>query len=682
MGHTHNKCKTALHTLATATAVALAFLAWNVSIADAYIGSPLAPIASPSCWASACAGGDGVDYINLLNGNYNWGNINAVRSRYLTTVMEDTRVIPQLQLIPALRTVTLTGAAFGVGYLIGTAINHKWLHIDGAGLGNTADAPSTTSTSACAPYSTCDYLVGAQWQWGHVCYGATCLDGSFIKASNYVRDGSNVGAQAAGFLTTARDGPLRVWLTLLHATAAVFQKEGVRCNSASDLSGTNFDVNNGPSSTCTNPTYPYYVGDNTVYWIPGKDYIGGNGLRVDQPPQTYSSQPYTISTGWPNSSTGAGITSDASTYDTGPTNPAPTVIQDGSAVTTVNTSGGALSLPDIGLDPISTGDENDLNCRIAPSDYACPTAAPDGESWSDDGGVIAPSWTMPTCAGMTVAACETAITSAAEGAHVTVPSFDELELGIGQADLTKAAGAVVTTFPDGATVINSSETPATVTINFNPDPLPIELPAPGSNMTEDEWLAELEGEGYTGTVTTIVLDPNFANPNMGPDAPAKITYIDPVTGFPVIITPPAWPGAPTLPRITPTTNITIYKNPPDAPPVDDTVPLDGGQCDTASLTCQIDWTPIENLDLGTKFPFGVPTWLSDGLSGNAPAGGCPTLSIPFPPPITHPPLDISFCSTEWETTYRPWVFPLLEALMTIAGIAFLAVKVIGLGDTE
>ena len=50
-----------------------------------------------------------------------------------------------LEWVPGLDLITLGATAGGFGYAIGTAANHKWLHIGGAGLGS---APTGSLTSA------------------------------------------------------------------------------------------------------------------------------------------------------------------------------------------------------------------------------------------------------------------------------------------------------------------------------------------------------------------------------------------------------------------------------------------------------------------------------------------------------------------------------------------------------
>jgi hypothetical protein len=86
--------------------------------------------------------------------------------------------------------------------------------------------------------------------------------------------------------------------------------------------------------------------------------------------------------------------------------------------------------------------------------------------------------------------------------------------------------------------------------------------------------------------------------------------------------------------------------------------------------------------VGTKFPFGVPAWVSGFFGDVTFADSCPSLDIGKPAALGGGTISIPFCSAEWESTYRPIVFPILEALMTLAAITFLGSKIFGIGGGE
>lgn len=273
-----------------------------------------------------------------------------------------------------------------------------------------------------------------------------------------------------------------------------------------------------------------------------------------------------------------------------------------------------------------------------------------------------PDYIVPDCTGLTVSACQTALNAAA-GTTITTTTNT---LDAWNAVITQAAGAVVETNPaGGATVSNTT----TVELDVNPATMPITFPAPQPDETFDDWIARLNAGGYTGTVTQVA-EP-AALDGYGPDSPTRIQYYDPRTGTIVTLDPLQWPDPETIP---PDTAITVRVNPTTAVPVATT----GGGADC--LTCAIDWSPLENLGLGSKFPFGTATWLSGGLAALTPSGGCPTLVIPYPAALGHGEVDEQWCSSAWENDYRPWVFPVLKALMTIAAVAFFGFKILGLGS--
>jgi hypothetical protein len=147
---------------------------------------------------------------------------------------------------------------------------------------------------------------------------------------------------------------------------------------------------------------------------------------------------------------------------------------------------------------------------------------------------------------------------------------------------------------EGATV-----NPDTIfSFELNPTPLPIELPQRLSgNEVATDYATRLATSGYTGTVTYVVLDPSAIDPNAGPDA-VTFPISDITTGETL------QPGD----RIEPGDNITIYKNPDTVPPVIS----DGG------FTCScppIDFSPLQSIGLGSKFPFGIFTYAA-GIIGD------------------------------------------------------------------
>jgi hypothetical protein len=151
-----------------------------------------------------------------------------------------------------------------------------------------------------------------------------------------------------------------------------------------------------------------------------------------------------------------------------------------------------------------------------------------------------------------------------------------------QADLTKPADAVITLNPsEGANVENGS----TVVVLTNPDTatMPITLPAPGANETYEAYAARLRQLGFTGTITRSDLSPELLDPARGAGEAVR--------------TQPA-----TCPRCAPSTAITVYTNPGEAPAA-------GGGLFTPPAVPAVNFDPLGQASPCNVFPFGVPCWV-------------------------------------------------------------------------
>lgn len=216
---------------------------------------------------------------------------------------------------------------------------------------------------------------------------------------------------------------------------------------------------------------------------------------------------------------------------------------------------------------------------------------------------------------------------------------------------------------------------------------------PNPNETYTDYLTRLQAGGYVGSVT-FTAEPSVLS-GYGPNAVTRVQY----TGNDATVhtlDPLVWPT--TAPTMKTNTAMTIRYNPSTATPA----PTDTGSntCGTvddpcyttdntpdpgqvACDTCAIDWTPIESISVGTKFPFGVPTWFHDFFNGLSFSDSCTqSLDLNNDNPNGSAPISVPFCNAAWEDTYRPIVFPILEALMTIAAVTFLGAKIFGIGGGE
>lgn len=202
---------------------------------------------------------------------------------------------------------------------------------------------------------------------------------------------------------------------------------------------------------------------------------------------------------------------------------------------------------------------------------------------------------MPDCFGLTFTACQSAIADA--GLDIGQVTITEVEAPIDGAVITQPAGAIV----DQSVAAGSSVTlPATLTLTENPDPLPLELPQPEPNETYTDYITRLEALGYVGTVTSI--QETTALEGYGPSAPTRVIFTKPGTSITRVIDPLAWTSP--LPRVYPSTDITIRYNSDTAVPVS----TDGGSGGG------IDFSPLQNIQGTCNFPFGVLCWAHDAIS--------------------------------------------------------------------
>lgn len=307
---------------------------------------------------------------------------------------------------------------------------------------------------------------------------------------------------------------------------------------------------------------------------------------------------------------------------------------------------------------------------------------PDSQSASDEAACtalataagVSAGYPIPDCVGLTVTDCETAYTGdGLSGSVVATPTTTE------GANVTYPAGAIISQDPAGGSQVGSADTDLDVTTNPDAGGMPFNIPAPSVNETYSDYVARLQTLGYLGTITEVDLTDATGDESMGPDAIARVAITTgTLTGS--VYYPLAWPS--TNPKIAAADSITLYKNPPDYSPAPTATGTgtsgEPGNCSD----CSIDWTPIESLNFGSAFPFGLPGWISSFFGNFNQSGTCPTLSIGKPDVLGGGTENISFCSSDWENTWRPIVFPVLEALMTAAGVVFFATKILGYGNAD
>jgi hypothetical protein len=627
-----HKCRIALLALLM-TGVLLAFSGASAQA----LNLPFDPLTHGTCWVTTChssggslvSGGDGTSVKNFITGTGLDGPTATSMDSTYTKVLTDTEVLPALETVPAFTTITLGVAAFAVGWKIGSTLNSKWLHIAGVGLGrqDTLMTQAITGDWAfCAEMSTCSGFIGS---------GASGPGWKLELSAN------------GGGLSSNYDSNPAVSLALQAKAAWV----------ATYASGSGTDITLGSDG---------FGGNLHVRYIPYA--VMASRLNVDQPLQPFVAQtPVTISTAWPVkggagtcTSPGIGCTA-AGAFPGSQTDPQiclyTTTLTCGdpgvTGLTNVTLSPQPLTADPDGTDP----SQNALRCATDPADFTCPVSNGSG-GWTSNGGLKTADWTVTNCLGLTVTACETGINTASTNGNWAAPAYTIITAPTPSANPDYGPGAVITQTPPGSTVETTRVT--TVTLTINPDPLPLVILQPRPWETTTQYIQRMTNAGIPTSVATALLGntPNTIGPNE------------------VISTTPV-PGTLVDPTVT---TVTVTEGNPSAPyppgdPNNPAVVTGPGGCNCGQIE-------FPNVALGTAFPFGIFVWLNGIYDGFTEASSCPTVAIHKPGVLGGGDQDLVLCSTDWETTYRPIVFPILEFLMTLAAIWFLAFKVIGLGGGD
>jgi len=241
------------------------------------------------------------------------------------------------------------------------------------------------------------------------------------------------------------------------------------------------------------------------------------------------------------------------------------------------------------------------------------------------------------CVGATPAVCKTLLQQAG---FTAAPA--ETTLTPAQADLTKPAGAVVTTAPAAGTYV---DTGTVVTLDENPTPLPLAIPAPLSGgETYSAYIARLRTLGFVGTINEVDVPESQIDTSVGPQ---DVVQTNPAEGT----------------QVAPSTQITVEANPSDAPPatgsgsapVGPTLP--GIMLPGAPTPC-------------TVFPFGVPCWLKNQLGSFVSATPqAPSFSIGTPALFGGGSIDVNLD--------HPFGAD-LSSIMAVVRVVLLAVSMIGL----
>lgn len=215
--------------------------------------------------------------------------------------------------------------------------------------------------------------------------------------------------------------------------------------------------------------------------------------------------------------------------------------------------------------------------------------------------------------------------------------------------------------PGGSTVTVPSP-PTTTT----PAPafVPFALPQPDPSQPYTTYLDELRSRGWTGTATATVL--TTARSGLGPSAVSTITP----NGEPVNDAL-AWPANPDTIQ-TADQAVALDVNPSTAPPV-----IAGG----GSCACgPVDWSVFNGTDFGGRLPFGFFTWMGGLFGSLSTSAVAPSWDITKPSALGGGTIHVDMSNSDWESTWRPIAFPIIEFVITVAAFWFVCVKVLGFGS--
>lgn len=317
-----------------------------------------------------------------------------------------------------------------------------------------------------------------------------------------------------------------------------------------------------------------------------------------------------------------------------------------------------------------------------------PAQAAAVDTLGSDAGIL--NANFPDCSGLTTAACDAALSGAgftSPGTYTTAPFPAEVPL--------IAPGAVVTQPYPAGTSVSLGQSPLPFETN-DPDPNenPMYLPRPLQGETYWDYVARLRAIGYLGTITYIDLDNASGDPTLGPDGVPYVQVQVGTSGTPSRLPARGWPAP--RPKIKRGISIIIERNPhtfpsvpteptpsnPNSPGPDPAFPspapggpgVNPGTCGPSTPT--LDFTPLQSINFGGKFPFGLFTWLGSALSPLVTGPVTPVFDVPINlPSVGNYSIHIDLSPANPYMSY----FRLLMTIgLAIAAVTILASSVLGI----
>ena len=323
--------------------------------ASAYPG-PLPAGFDPANATTAPSGGQAIGSVLDGGGAIPNNVIQGPWKRPYTQLITEAEVVPEAMTIPGLQVVVLGADAFLIGVKIGSTLNSKWLHLEGVGLGTTSGMVNMGAVTPTAHYARTIPGFSTQEPAGW-----------YFKAN---ASGSTYDSWALGTPDPNYCDPAGGW-TCAQQAASYSAGQKAAWTAANHWLTTANAVKLRLVETACN--HAQFCEDYYAFYVPE-----GSAFLADQGLQAYINQTYGTSSGWVNPATGAGVTSNAPGFGSGPSNPAHCYMVASvlycNGIPAGNGPGIAFprSFPASGQPGDDDPDANELNCLVDPVHYCVP----------------------------------------------------------------------------------------------------------------------------------------------------------------------------------------------------------------------------------------------------------------------------------------------------------------------
>jgi hypothetical protein len=246
--------------------------------------------------------------------------------------------------------------------------------------------------------------------------------------------------------------------------------------------------------------------------------------------------------------------------------------------------------------------------------------------------------------------------SPTHGATITAPIPSETNVDTGTGALVGAHAGISTAVTQdfqqaGATVSPGIwEYDGAQTVTYGPLTVPSGDDEARIYCTDDNSASDWSSVAPGATVTLTRTGVGF-NSGDGPDFQCYVDTAPDTTGT---------PSGTADPEVAPNPEDFTYGDPTDTAGA----PGGGGNCN-----CSFDFGPITGLAFGSVFPFGVVGYLGNILGQMQTTGQAPSFDI-----TAGHTWHIDLASASWENTVKPIAFPVLEFLIAVGAIVFVALR--------